>query len=192
MKKITQLLAVILIMSYITPASAHAISDQSTDLIAGLLHPFIGIDHLLTIIAVGLWAAHVGGSSLYRLPLVFIALMFFGSLVSVNGIKVPALEFLIASSVVSLGVLIFFNLKLPLYSSITIISFFAIIHGYSHGLELPQQSSALFYGSGFILATAILLIIGIILGRLTYGNALLSKLCGSTLALCGLYLTAVA
>jgi urease accessory protein len=97
---------------------------------------------------------------------------------------------LIAGSVILLGFMVVFAIRLPVNLSMLLVGLFAIFHGYAHGLEMPQASSAILYGSGFVLATALLHSIGIGLGRVAYRKHLLSRLSGSIIAIAGLYLAA--
>jgi len=175
-------------LAYIPTAGAHYIGAEGAGFITGLAHPFIGLDHLLAMIAVGIWAAQTGGSAVWRLPLSFIVMMAIAALISASGFGLPALEPLIAGSVVLLGLMVVFAIRLPINLSMVLVGLFAVVHGYAHGLEMPQASSAVLYGSGFVLATALLHLMGIGLGKVTYRKHLLSRLSGSIIAIAGLYL----
>ncbi len=189
--KLSTLLALSLAMlAYIPVADAHSIGAEGAGFITGLAHPFIGLDHLLAMIAVGIWAAQTGGSAVWRLPLSFIVMMSVAALISAAGYSLPVLEPLIAGSVMLLGFMVVFAIRLPVNLSMLLVGLFAVFHGYAHGLEMPQASSAILYGSGFVLATALLHLIGIGLGRIAYRKHLLSRLSGSIIAIAGLYLAA--
>jgi len=175
-------------LAYIPTAGAHNIGTEGAGFITGLAHPFMGLDHLLAMIAVGIWAAQTGGNAVWRLPLSFIVMMAVAALISASGFSLPALEPLITGSVVLLGLMVVFAIRLPINLSMVLVGLFAVFHGYAHGLEMPQASSALFYGSGFVLATSLLHLIGIGLGKVAYRKHLLSRLIGSMIALAGLYL----
>jgi urease accessory protein len=175
-------------LAYIPTAGAHNIGAEGAGFITGLAHPFMGLDHLLAMIAVGIWAAQTGGSAVWRLPLSFIVMMAFAALISASGFSLPALEPLIAGSVVLLGLMVVFAIRLPINLSMLLVGLFAVLHGYAHGLEIPQASSAILYGSVFVLATTLLHLIGIGLGKVAYRKHLLSRLIGSMIALAGLYL----
>jgi urease accessory protein len=175
-------------LAYIPTAGAHNIGAEGAGFITGLAHPFMGLDHLLAMIAVGIWAAQTGGSAVWRLPLSFIVMMAFAALISASGFSLPALEPLIAGSVVLLGLIVVFAIRLPINMSMVLVGLFAVVHGYAHGLEMPQATSAILYGSGFVLATTLLHLIGIGLGKATYRKHLLSRLSGSIIAIAGLYL----
>ena len=175
-------------LAYIPTAGAHNMGAEGAGFITGLAHPFMGLDHLLAMIAVGIWAAQTGGSAVWRLPLSFIVMMAVAALISASGYSLPALEPLIAGSVILLGLMVVFAIRLPINLSMLLVGLFAVFHGYAHGLEMPQASSAILYGSGFVLATALLHLIGIGLGKVAYRKHLLSRLSGSIIAIAGLYL----
>ncbi|MDD2660243.1 MAG: HupE/UreJ family protein [Methylococcales bacterium] len=182
------LLSLPTLLAYIPTAGAHAMGAEGAGFITGLAHPFSGLDHLLAMIAVGIWAAQLGGSAVWRLPLSFIAMMAAAAAISASGFSFPALEPLIAGSVMLLGLIVVFAIRLPVNLSILLVGLFAVFHGYAHGLEIPQAGSALLYGSGFVLATALLHLAGIGLGGIAYRRHLLSRLSGSIITLAGLYL----
>ncbi|MFA5922189.1 MAG: HupE/UreJ family protein [Methylococcaceae bacterium] len=189
--KLATLLALpVTMLAYIPTAGAHSMGAEGAGFITGLAHPFMGLDHLLAMIAVGIWAAQTGGSAIWRLPLSFIVMMAVAALISAAGYSLPALELLIAGSVMLLGFMVVFAIRLPVKLSMLLVGLFAVFHGYAHGLEMPQASSAILYGSGFVLATALLHLIGIGLGRIAYRKHLLSRLSGSIIAIAGLYLAA--
>ncbi|OWY28304.1 HupE/UreJ family protein [Herbaspirillum robiniae] len=138
--------------------------DASASFMSGFAHPFSGIDHLLAMLAVGLWAAQNKQRALWVLPLAFPLMMVVGALMAIGGLSVPAVETGIAASVAVMGLLIAFAVRMPLWASASVVSLFALFHGYAHGAELPHGSSAALYGAGFILATAILHATGLIVG----------------------------
>jgi urease accessory protein len=175
-------------LAYVPIANAHSMGAEGAGFISGLAHPFMGLDHLLAMIAVGIWAAQTGGSAVWRLPLSFIMMMAVAALISASGFNLPALEPMIAGSVVLLGLMAVFAIRLPVNLSMLLVGVFAVFHGYAHGLEMPQASSAFLYGSGLVLATALLHLLGVGLGRIAYRKHLLSRLSGLTIAIAGLYL----
>jgi urease accessory protein len=175
-------------LSYIPTAGAHSMGTEGGGFITGLAHPFMGLDHLLAMIAVGIWAAQTGGSAVWRLPLSFIVMMTVAALISASGFSLPVLEPLIAGSVVLLGLMVVFAVRLPVNLSMLLVGLFAVFHGCAHGLEMPQASSAILYGGGFVLATTLLHLIGIGFGKIAYRKHLLSRLSGSIITLVGLYL----
>ena len=175
-------------LAYIPNAGAHSMGPEGVGFIFGLAHPFMGLDHLLAMIAVGIWAAQTGGNAVWRLPLSFIVMMTVAALISASGFSLPFLEPLIAGSVVLLGLMIVFAVRLQVNLSIFLVGVFAVFHGYAHGLEMPQASSAILYGGGFVLATTLLHLIGIGFVKTTYRKNLLSRLSGTMITLAGLYL----
>ena len=175
-------------LAYIPTVGAHSMRAEGGGFITGLAHPFMGLDHLLAMIAVGIWAAQTGGNAVWRLPLSFIVMMTVAALISASGFSLPVLEPLIAGSVVLLGLMIAFAIRLPANSRMLLVAVFAVFHGYAHGLEMPQASSAFQYGIGFVLATTLLHLIGIGFGKIAYRKHLLSRLSGSIITLAGLYL----
>lgn len=130
----------------------------------GFAHPFSGIDHLLATLAVGLWAAQNKRSALWVLPLVFPLTMVLGALLAFAGLQLPGVETGIAASVAVLGLLIAFAIRMPVWASAAVVSVFALFHGYAHGSELPHGASALWYGVGFVAATALLHLLGLAIG----------------------------
>ncbi|MCA1326418.1 HupE/UreJ family protein [Herbaspirillum sp. alder98] len=151
------------------PGHPDSVMNASASFGAGFEHPFSGIDHLLAMLAVGLWAAQNKQRALWVLPLAFPLMMVVGALLAVAGLSLPGVETGIAASVAVLGLLIAFAVRLPLWGSTLVVSLFALFHGYAHGTELPHGSMAALYGAGFVLATAILhaagLIVGVVAGR---------------------------
>lgn len=151
------------------PGHPDAAMDASASMAAGFAHPFSGIDHLLAMLAVGVWAAQNKQRALWVLPLAFPLVMVAGALLAFAGLQLPAVETGIAASVAVMGLLIAFAVRMPLWGSTLVVSLFAMFHGYAHGAELPHGSSAAWYGAGFIAATALLhaagLGIGLIAGQ---------------------------
>lgn len=177
-------------LAYMPIAGAHSMGVEIGGFITGLAHPFMGLDHFLAMIAVGIWAAQTGGSAVWRLPLSFIVVMAIAALTSASGFSLPTLEPFVAGSVVLLGLMVVFAVRLPVNSGLLLVGLFAVFHGYAHGLEMPQVSSAIQYGCGFVLATALLHLIGIGLGKIGYRKYLFSRLSGLIISVAGLYLAA--
>jgi urease accessory protein len=151
-------------------AQAHNLAHQGASLSAGFVHPLLGWDHLLAMLAVGLWAAQQNGRALWRLPLVFVVLMTVGAIAAGAGLLLPAVETGIATSLLVLGLLLAFAVRPPAIFSMALVGLFALFHGFAHGAEMPQASSALNFALGFILATTLLHLLGIHLGRLCRGE----------------------
>jgi urease accessory protein len=145
-------------------AFAHVGDHSQMGFVEGVLHPFSGLDHILAMVAVGLWASQLGGRALWLLPLTFPAVMAAGAALGIGGVALPWVELGIAGSVLVLGAVVALALRPSLALSVPLIGAFALLHGYSHGIELPAGASALSYGAGFIAATFVLHAIGIGLG----------------------------
>jgi urease accessory protein len=143
-------------------ASAHpGVAGHTHGFIYGFAHPFSGVDHVLAMVAVGLFAAHLGGRVLWLVPLSFVSVMALAGIAGMAGAELPFMEIGIALSVVVLGLAVAFQLSVPTLVATSLAVFFAIFHGQAHGAEMPQSLSGLAYGLGFVCATALLHAIGI-------------------------------
>ncbi|MEN8174461.1 MAG: HupE/UreJ family protein [Pseudomonadota bacterium] len=165
---------------------------DSTAFLGGFSHPFGGVDHLLAMLAVGIWGARLGMPAIWMLPVAFPMLMAVGGALGILGVPLPSVELGIALSVVVLGAVILFALRPPLWISLLIVSFFAVFHGYAHGIELPRQADPLPYSLGFVTATGLIHLAGIGIGlvaRLPHGMTLL-RAGGGMIAATGVYLLA--
>lgn len=146
------------------PATAHTGHAGDAMFLQGLLHPLTGIDHLLTMVAVGVWASQNGGRALWLLPASFIAMLCGGAVLGMAGIELPAVEAGIAASVAVLGLLVLLNTRVPAVAAAILVGVFAVLHGHAHGTEMPQAADPLLYSLGFILSTAMLHAAGIAIG----------------------------
>ncbi|MFZ6815780.1 HupE/UreJ family protein [Undibacterium sp. Rencai35W] len=122
----------------------------------GFAHPFSGLDHILAMVAIGLWAAQNKRAALWVLPVCFPLMMVAGAVFARSGYPLPLVEPGIASSLAVLGLLIAFAVKMPLWSATLIVSVFGALHGYAHGKEISASSSMLLAGGGFVIATLLL------------------------------------
>ena len=147
-----------------TAALAHVGDHSHMSFTEGMLHPFSGLDHVLAMVAVGLWASQLGGRALWLLPLTFPAVMAVGAGLGLSGVTLPWVEIGIAGSVMILGAVVALALRPSLAISVPLIGAFALLHGYSHGIELPASASAVGYGAGFSVATLVLHAVGIATG----------------------------
>lgn len=145
-------------------AQAHTFGAHGAGFAAGMAHPFLGVDHLLAMIAVGIWAAQLGGRARWGVPLAFIGMMAFGAMLALAGVTLPGVEAGIAASVLILGLLIALAARLPVLGSMLLVGAFAVFHGHAHGAELPQAASVALYGLGLMAATATLHGFGLGLG----------------------------
>ncbi|CAO3404643.1 HupE/UreJ family protein [Azospirillum sp. 11R-A] len=152
------LASAVLLAGLVLPAvaDAHTFGAHDAGFAHGFLHPIGGWDHLLAMVAVGLWAAQRGGAALWALPAAFVTAMIGGGLLGMTGIELPAVELGIAGSVIALGALIAAQSRLSLPVSLVVVSAFALFHGHAHGAEMPEAAQPLLYGLGFALATALL------------------------------------
>ncbi|MGH8047635.1 MAG: HupE/UreJ family protein [Chthoniobacterales bacterium] len=162
MKKTAALLAVLFLAP--TLAHAHTGVGLTHGFSHGFEHPLFGLDHLLAMVAVGLWAAQIGGRALWAVPLTFVSVMALGGALGVAGVPVPFVEPGIATSVLLLGLFIALAVRMPLAFSIPIVALFAVCHGHAHGAEMPSNASGIMYATGFMIATALLHGCGIGLG----------------------------
>ncbi|MBP2292525.1 HupE/UreJ family protein [Azospirillum rugosum] len=142
-------------------ALAHTFGAHDAGLVHGFLHPVGGWDHLLAMVAVGLWAAQRGGNALWLLPTAFVGAMVGGGLMGMAGIDLPQAELGILLSVVALGGLVALQSRLPLLASAGVVALFAVFHGHAHGTEMPEAAQPLLYGLGFAVSTALLHVAGI-------------------------------
>jgi urease accessory protein len=147
------------------PAFAHTGAGAVHGFSAGLLHPLAGADHLLAMVTVGIWAALVGGRALWAWPLAFTGVMVLGAVLGFAPLALPHLELSIGLSVVLLGLAAAFQLSLPVLVGAALCGFFALLHGYAHGTEIPAEAGAMAYVAGFTLATMLLHGLGLALGH---------------------------
>lgn len=183
-------LAIAALAAMTAPAFAHLNPEEHGSFMAGLSHPLFGLDHILVMIAVGLWAAQIGGKALLGVPAAFVTTMAIGFGLAVFGMDLPFVEPAILASVVALGLLVAMAVKLDTVASAAIVAVFALFHGHAHGGELGT-AGALSFGVGFVVATALLHVAGIGLGlgiaRLS-GGAVMARIIGALTALAGLVL----
>ncbi len=170
-----------------TAAFAHGgVGAHGTPFAAGVLHPLLGPDHLLAMVAVGLLAAMTGGRAVWALPASFVGGMVAGGLLGFGGAALPVVEPAILASVVVLGLAVACALRLPLALACTALALFGVAHGHAHGLEGPALGGAA-YAAGFVLATAALhgLGLGLALGL---GRPAVVRGLGALTAVAGLVL----
>jgi urease accessory protein len=176
-------------------AEAHT-GFAGTGFAAGLAHPFVGLDHLLVMVAVGLWAVQIADRSgrnaaLWAVPGAFIVMMAAGAAAAIAGIEMPRGELGILGSLVVLGALVALAPRLPIWAGMALAGLFAVFHGHAHGLELPEAASAGLYAAGFVIATALLhgtgIALALILGRTNAAPALM-RASGAAVAVAGVVL----
>jgi urease accessory protein len=170
-------------------AGAHEESGQATGFLTGLAHPVSGLDHVLAMIAVGLWGAVLGAPAIWVLPVAFPLVMAVGGMMGLLGLAVPGVEIGIAVSAVALGTMVMLEARPRLWLAAAVVAFFAIFHGHAHGRELPAGTSALLYSLGFVMATGLLHATGILIGvahRYPSGRKLV-RAAGGGVATAGLF-----
>ncbi|SFI49009.1 HupE/UreJ family protein [Nitrosomonas sp. Nm34] len=151
-------------MIYSQLAYAHTGIDTQNGWVYGFIHPIGGLDHVLTMIAVGLWAAQMGGRAIWLVPFTFVAVMTLGGVAGIIAVPFGYTEVGIIISLLVFGMLIAASIRLPLTVSAMIVGIFAFCHGYAHGAEMSQHISGLTYALGFVSATALLHALGIGIG----------------------------
>jgi len=127
----------------------------------------LGWDHVVAMVAVGLWGAFLGMPAIWALPVVFPVVMALGGALGVAGVPLPAVEIGIAASAIVLGAMVAFAVRAPIALAAVIVGAFAIFHGHAHGTELPQAANPIAYSLGFVIATGLLHLGGIAFGLLT-------------------------
>ncbi len=148
------------------PALAHTGTGLPGGIVSGFLHPLSGFDHLLAMVAVGIWGAYLGRPLIFALPVLFPTVMALGAAVGMANIPIPPVEIGISLSVLLLGGLIAFGVRAPVWVACLIVAIFAVFHGYAHGKELPSAADPIGYSVGFMTATGLLHVAGIGIGAL--------------------------
>ena len=174
------------------PAFAHLAPEEHGSFLAGVSHPLFGADHILAMVAVGLWAGTLGGRALVAVPTAFVATMLLGFALALGGVSLPFVEPAILASVVALGLLVALAVRPPVAASAALVAVFALFHGYAHGGELGGAGAANF-ALGFALSTALLHAAGLGAGLLLGGRGgtpLPARLAGAATAAAGLALMA--
>lgn len=177
------------------PALAHEGAGAVGGFLSGFTHPIFGWDHVVAMVAVGLWGAFLGMPAIWLLPVVFPLVMALGAALGILGVPLPAVETGIAASAVVLGLVVAFQVRPPLWLAAVVVGVFAVFHGHAHGTELPQAANPLTYAIGFVLATGLLHLLGIAFGLLVRWPAgkLAVRAGGAAIALVGMaFLTGIA
>jgi urease accessory protein len=151
-------------------AQAHFVNAQGAGFAAGAAHPFLGLDHLAAMFAVGLWSAQLGGKALWRVPATFVVMMAIGAGLAYGGVGLPSAETGIAASLLVLGLLVASAARLHEVAGMLLVGVFALFHGHVHGAELPEVAEPLGYALGFLAATAALHALGLLSGFAVKGR----------------------
>ena len=160
------LLVLIVILVASNPAAAHTEAGVPGGLLNGFLHPLTGLDHLVAMVAVGLWGAQLGAPGIWVLPICFPAVMAVGGVLGILGVPLHGTEIIIALSALVLGFAVALALRVRFWIAAVVVGVFAVFHGYAHGSEMPGAANALAYGLGFVTATGMLHAAGILFGML--------------------------
>jgi urease accessory protein len=171
-------------------ALAHTQGAVGGGVLTGFLHPMKGPDHMLAMLAVGMWGAQLGSPCIWALPIAFPMIMALGGVLGILGLQIPVVEPVIAASVIVLGSLIALAARPPVFVATAVVGIFAIFHGYAHGAELPEGVGSLAYSLGFVVSTGLLHLTGILIGfvtKLPRGEKLL-RTAGGLIGAAGLYL----
>ena len=182
-------LALMLAAIPLAPALAHTGTGVSAGLESGFFHPLTGPDHLVAMVAVGLWGAQLGNPAIWILPITFPLVMAIGGLIGLSGIDLPLVEPAIALSGIALGLMVALNIRPQIWLAALIVGIFAIFHGYAHGRELPEAADPIAFAGGFVVATGLLHLAGILIGVLVswpVGSRVVQA-CGAAIGCVGFY-----
>jgi urease accessory protein len=185
----------VLVLLLIIPsvAMAHTGVGDLSGFIHGFSHPMCGVDHLLAMVAVGLWGAQIGGRVTWLVPGSFVSVMIVGGILGFSSVPIPFIESGILASILIMGILIAGAFRLPTIVGVIIVGFFAMFHGYAHGAEMPVSIGAVSYSLGFALSTAIIHSVGIAsgLGLRQLNFEKMARFAGGAIMLSGLYLAMI-
>ncbi len=189
MRALASLLALTLV-ALPTAAFAHTGVGDTAGFVHGFMHPVGGLDHVLAMVAVGVFAAVLGGRALLLVPLSFVGMMAMGFLLGLGGVELPLVELGIALSAVVIGAAAAWGRPMPVAGAMALVGLFAVFHGHAHGAEMPADAGGFDYALGFVLATALLHLAGIAaaLGAARFTGRLgrpLARLAGGVFALGG-------
>src|SRR3990167_3999714 len=173
-------------------AFAHTGHGDAQGFFSGFVHPWLGLDHVLAMVAVGIWAVQMGGPALWMLPLTFPLLMLAGGALGMSGVAFAGVEAGIALSALLLGALVLLVARPKMGFAALLVGVFALFHGHAHGAELPAGMSGIQFSAGFVLATLLLHGIGMLLGSLHrwQAGALVLRGAGGLIAATGFLLLA--
>jgi urease accessory protein len=155
----------------------------------GFLHPITGLDHLVAMVAVGLWGAQLRAPAIWLLPITFPLVMAVGGFLGVIGMPLPGVDVGVALSGVVLGVLVATAARTPLWIAAVVVGAFGLMHGYAHGAAMPLSGSPIAFGAGFVVATGLLHLTGILIGLLVHwpAGAIAVRAGGAAIALAAGY-----
>ena len=171
-------------------ASAHTDGEAAGGFLSGYIHPLSGLDHLLAMVAVGMWGATLGRPLIWALPIAFPLMMVVGGILGIARVPLPFVEAGVALSVIVLGLAIALAWRAPVPVAVAIVAVFAIFHGHAHGTELPATGQPAAYAAGFVISTGLLHLAGVAIGllkSLRYGDKFL-RTAGATISLTGVWI----
>jgi urease accessory protein len=179
--------ALLLAIGASSPAAAHT-GTIAGGLLGGFAHPLFGPDHIVAMVAVGLWGAFLGTPAIWILPVVFPLVMACGGVLGILGVPLAGVEMAIAASALVLGLMVLAAARPPLWIAASLVGAFAIFHGHAHGSELPASADPLAYSLGFVLATGLLHLCGVAFGLTTRWplGKIAVRAAGGAIALAGL------
>ena len=156
------------LLAIVTPGAAEAhLGGGDAGLMDGLMHPVFGPDHLIAMVSVGVLSMQLGGANIWRLPVAFVAAMTAGAALAIAQVTLPHTELGIAVSVLVLGLgILLANERLSPWPIIGLVALFGACHGYAHGVEIPKSVSPGLYSLGFVIGTAVLHIVGMVIGEI--------------------------
>jgi urease accessory protein len=183
----TRCLLALTLASVASPAFAHSENGVAIDFWGGFTHPIFGPDHVIAMVAVGLWGAFLGAPAIWLLPVVFPLVMALAGAFGVIGVPLPGVEIGIAVSAIMLGAMVALAAKPPLWIAAVLVGAFAIFHGHAHGAELPIGADAVSFSMGFVVATGMLHLGGITFGTLSRwpSGRIAVRAAGAVIALIG-------
>ena len=159
-------IAAIVLALWPVVAHAHVAPGQAVGLVTGFRHPWSGLDHILAMIAVGIWGAQLGAPAIWLLPVTFPMVMACGGFLGLIGVPLPGVECGIAASALLLGAMVSLEARPPLLWAAVLVGIFGLYHGHAHGTEVPDGQNGMVYSMGFVIATGCLHAAGIALGLL--------------------------
>ena len=188
---LSRLFAVLAALLTASVANAHeANSLPFGSFLAGLTHPVLGPDHFLAMVSVGILSAQLGGRAIWTVPATFVGVMAVGGALGIADIGLTAIELGIALSVLVLGAAIAAERRIPVLLAMAAVGVFAVFHGYAHGAEMPTVAEPVRYAAGFLIGTAALHVLGLLIGDITqhYERGKVGlRVAGGVIAACGLW-----
>jgi urease accessory protein len=189
MKLSQQIFLFLVAILWFSPLYAHTdVASLQGGFISGFMHPILGLDHVVAMVAVGLWGAFLGKPAIWILPVVFPLVMALGGALGVAGVDIPYIETGIALSGIVIGLAVLFMARPPIWVAAIIVGAFAIFHGHAHGTELPNSANPLIFSIGFVTGTGLLHLAGIAIGELTRWpwGTMVVRASGAVIAVIGL------